>query len=92
MSEVAALQAAIGAIWRARVYQDGNRDNGISLDLIDAIRSAARTAGFIPADAPLTPAVRDLDAELQRLYAQGVYPKLAPGLTVHQMIGALRKL
>lgn len=89
---IAALRAAIGRIWRAPVYQDGNRDNGISLEMVGAIRAAARAAGYVGEDRPLMPKLAELEAEIERVNAKGIYPKLGKDMTVEAMTTELRKL
>ena len=87
-----ALHAAIHRIWRAPVYQDRNRDNGISLEMVDAIRSAARAAGYIGEDAPLPGDLAEIDAELVRLNTKGVYPRLGKDVPLSEVAVELRKL
>lgn len=87
-----ALHEAIHRIWHAPVYQDGNRDNGISLEMVAAIRGAAHAAGYIGPDAPLTGDLADIDQELVRLNAKGVYPKLGKDMSLSALADELRKL
>lgn len=92
MSEVERLKEAIRCIWTAPVYQDGKRENGVSLHMVGAIRNAARAAGFIGEDRPLTPELAELEAELARVNERGIYPKFGASLSVADMITELRRL
>ena len=48
------LVEAIRAIYRAPVYAEHKRENGISLELVDAIRAAAELADIKQPDPPMT--------------------------------------
>ena len=47
-SETERLRKAIDAIYSAKTYEGGQKENGVSLELIGAIFEAADVAGLLP--------------------------------------------
>jgi hypothetical protein len=92
MATKESLIAAISRIWKAPVYADGKREKGISVEMVDAIRRAALESGIIAEDTPLTPQLAVIDAELERLNSQGIYPKLNKDLSFSEIEAELKKL
>jgi hypothetical protein len=74
--EIEQLRAAIAKIWHSQIYEGHKRENGVSVDLVEAIRSAALVAGLRGEDLPLSPTMIAVAEKLKELAARGIYPKL----------------
>jgi hypothetical protein len=72
----APLIAAIAAIYRAPVYAEQKRENGVSLEFISALYSAAEVAGLKQASEPLSPVLSELSGLLETLEKRHIYPKM----------------
>lgn len=87
----APLIAAIAAIYRAPVYAEQKRENGVSLEFISALYSAAEVAGLKQASEPLSPVLSELSGLLEILEKRHVYPKML-GNDVHSWLTEARAL